>query len=216
MPWARVHSTVVIVANRLNPSILSPGWLTEQKILTAEDLQTGFIFTELVAQIPTKQFQMLVVPEQLQFIPTVPEDQEEAVIVEKLGTIVRLLPQTPYRGLGLNFNWHLTPPDEDIAKLSRSLFWHDTPFYRRFGKPTDRFGAYMSTDFGEYRLKLDVKPILIPHENQLLNRLQFLFNFHADLKDNPADFIQRSLRRWNELRRECETIVDSIEARKQS
>lgn len=214
MPWDRIGSTVVVIANRFNPSIFSQIWLSDNNIVTRDEFLPNFVLNEMVAQVPTTRFDLLVIQEQLQFLPHVPEDQEQELITQKVGGIVGLLPQTPFRALGLNFNWHLTPRDGDIGRLSRELFSSpDKPLYRRFGSPTDHFGAYFSTDLAGFRLKLDVKPVIVPHGEQILNRLQFLFNYHVDLRENAAAAIPQHLARWNELRRESGSILDLVEPR---
>jgi hypothetical protein len=122
-----------------------------------------------------------------------------------LGAIVRTLPHTPYRALGLNFSWHLTPNDGDIAGLTRRLFFDpNRALYRQFDVENAHFGGYLSKDVAGFRLRLDIKPILVPTAAEPENRLQFGFNFHRDLGEAAAGQIEEGLQRWNETSGEAE------------
>jgi hypothetical protein len=89
-----------------------------------------------------------------------------------------------------------------VAVLSRRLFLVlGRPLFRKFNATDAGFGAYLSRDLLGFRLKLDVKPVAGPspaHPGE--QRLQFLYNFHADLPDGgeAAARIEQHLRRWHE------------------
>jgi hypothetical protein len=106
-------------------------------------------------------------------------------VQETIGRIVEMLPHTPYRALGLNFTWHLTPDGGDVAALSRWLFFiPGRPLFRDFDAPDASFGAYLSRNLLGFRLKLDVKPVTVPPSGtEAAQRLQLLYTFHADLPE---------------------------------
>ncbi|MHB1424084.1 MAG: hypothetical protein ACYC3I_12980 [Gemmataceae bacterium] len=216
MPWTSAGSAVVAVAQQFNPSVISQLWLVQNGLVGGDEFQPGCIFTDMIVQVRSRQFHMLVVPEQLQFVPNVPAGEEQGLIVDKVGTIVRTLPHTPFRALGLNFNWLLVPPDGDVARLTRQLFFREGPaLYRHFATGDAHFGAYLSKDSLGFRLKLDVKPTLVLDENRPQGRVLFAFNFHADLREDAAQQIDAHLLRWNDARREVELLLDSVEPREQ-
>ena len=71
----------------------------------------------------------------------------------------------------------------------------------------------MSKEFGAFRLKLDVKPLVLSSTDGVEQRLQFAFNFHSDLlaeEQQPEAACQR-LARWAEVMQEADTIVHSVE-----
>src|SRR5579875_3202168 len=211
MPWTSAGSTVVVVAQQFNPSVISQLWLVQHGLLGEDEFQPGCIFTDMFVQVRSRQFHMLVVPEQLQFVPNVPAGEEQDLLVDKVGTIIQTLPHTPFRALGLIFNWFLVPPDGDVAKLTRQLFFREEPaLYRHFATEDAHFGAYLSKDSLGFRLKLDAKPILVPGENGPQARVLFAFNFHADLKEDSAQQIQTCLLQWDNARREAEILIDSV------
>ncbi len=210
----RTHagSVAVVVAHRFNLTAANQYWLVKEGIVDEGDFAEGTIFSDAVVQARTSKFHMLLLPDQLQFVPIVADDQEQEIVTGRLGKLVRLLPHIPYKGLGLNFTWHLTPPDGDTNRMTRELFFvPDRPLFRSFAEENARYGGYLSKDFNGFRLKLDVKPITVAEERGPEHRVQFAFNFHRDLGKNPAQEIQDSLTLWNELRAETERIIDSVQ-----
>jgi hypothetical protein len=209
-------AAVVIGAQQFNPSVVSQLWLVRHGLLGEDEFLPGCFFTDMFVQVQSRRFRLLVVPEQLQFIPAVPPAEEQALIVDKIGAIVGFLPHTPFKALGLNFAWHLVPREGDFIAFTRTLFASENrPLYRNFDTEDAQFGAYLSKNFLGFRLKLDVKPILVLLADRTENRLQFVFNFHADLGERPAEEIGQHLLRWNEVKAEAERIIESVEAREQ-
>ena len=124
MSWTQAGAAAVVVAQQFNPSVVTQIWLLNNHILAGDDFLDGSIYTDFVVQVRSRPFHMLVLQDQLQFVPAVevPVAEQEELIVAKLGAIIQLLPHTPYRALGLNFSWHLTPARDDIGAFSRRLF----------------------------------------------------------------------------------------------
>ena len=142
-----VASNVVVVAQQFNPSVVSQLWRAGNELATEADFRQGYVFTDTVVQLQASDFNMTLVQEQMQFIPKVDKDKEQALIEAKVGTIVSKLPHTPYRAVGLNFFWHLTPDLESVKDRTRTLFYRaDSPLFKCFDSDNARFGAYLSTD----------------------------------------------------------------------
>jgi hypothetical protein len=105
-------------------------------------------------------------------------------------------------------------PEGDVRALTRELFFRDErPLDQHFRDDNANFGAYLSKDFAGFRLRLDIKPILVPTDEGQENRLQFAFNFHRDVAEGGAGQIEECLHHWDEVRREAERIIDSVEER---
>jgi hypothetical protein len=213
MPWIKVGAAVVVVAQQFNPSIVTQLWLSRNAGMRDEDFLAGCVFTDLIVQIRSRQFHMLVVPEQMQFLPL--EAEEQQIIHEKLGAIVGSLPHTPYRAVGLNFTWHLST-QRTMPEVSREMFFRtDRALYQNFTDAGAHFGAYLSKDSSGFRLKLDVKPVLVQLEDRTEHRLQFAFNFHRDFTENHTAQLEQCLLLWDAAKREVETIIDSVERREE-
>lgn len=90
-----VASNVVVVAQQFNPSVVSQLWLVRNELATEADFRQGYVFTDSVVQLQASDFNMTLVQEQMQFIPKVDKDKEQALIEAKVGTIVSKLRHTP-------------------------------------------------------------------------------------------------------------------------
>jgi hypothetical protein len=205
----------VIAAQHFNPSIAKQIWLVDNYIVHREEFkddQEGVVFTDMFVQVPTRDFHLLIVPDNCQFtIPPHVERQQE-LILDRVGRIVSTLPHTPYKAIGLNFIWHLTPPRGTIAEASRKLFFSpNNLLHRLFDAPDARFGCYSSKESLGFRLKLDVKPmaVLSAENGKEKEAIQYAFNYHCDLTGsrNAVEEITSILGRWNEARDEAEEIV---------
>jgi hypothetical protein len=205
-----VGSNAVIVARQFNPSVIGQLWLVKSRLLEEGDFLPGCVFTDMAVQVNTREFDLMVVPQQCQFSPRVGRQREQELVVDKVGAIVESLPHTPYRAIGLNFTWRLVPESGDVPTVSRGLFFvEERPLDREFADPSGRFGAYMSKDTLGGRLKLDVKPITVSQAGEDVERIQFAFNFHVDVEheDDPVARINQVLRQWDAVREESSRIL---------
>jgi hypothetical protein len=211
----RVVSHVVIVAQNFNPSVVSQIWLVRHGLVAEDEFEPGSIFVDGLVQVCTRRFILLVTPEHLQLVPRVAGEEQDALISHTIGTLVRTLPHTPFRALGLNFTWHVVPDDGDVRALTRRLFYMPhRPLFADFDTPDANFGVYLSRDIFGYRLKLDVKPILVPQaEAAPEHRLQLLFNYHTDLPqgEEAVTAIMRLLQRWREASEESRRMIGTIQ-----
>jgi hypothetical protein len=208
-----VGSSVVVVAQNFNPSVANQLWLVRNGVVPEGDFLPGCIFTDLLVQVRARRFSLLFTLEQFQFVPAPGEENPHALMQETIGRIVQTLPHTPYRALGLNFTWHLTQEGGNVAALSRRLFFAaGKPLFREFDVPDATFGAYLSRDLLGFRLKLDVKPVSVPPSTAAAQRLQLLYNFHADLPEgeDAVARLQQHLRRWGEAAETARSSVASL------
>ena len=74
----------VIVADKFNPSIFDRYWLIKNEIVSEEDFLPGGMYAEGISQISTKDFDIIVLPDRLQFNPKVPRDEADDVVNIKL------------------------------------------------------------------------------------------------------------------------------------
>ena len=98
------------------------------------------------------------------------------------------------------------------AWARRLFFTAGRPLFRDFDAPDAAFGAYLSRDLLGFRLNLDVKPVNVPTSTAAANRLQLLYNFHADLPEGEEAVprLQQHLRRWGEAAETARGSVASL------
>ncbi|MDA1054124.1 MAG: hypothetical protein O3C40_27060 [Planctomycetota bacterium] len=212
MPIKLVGCNVAIVAAQFNPSIFSQLWLVRHGIVDEDDLLEGCIHTDQLARVSSKKFHLLVIPPQLQLVPTVPEEDEAVVVATKVGAIVHLLPHTPYVAIGMNFNWQVFPDSGTVLDLAKSLFYVPTsPVSAAVGDDNLGLGAYYSRDIFGGRMRLDIKPRSEGHVHA--DRLQFDFNFQFDLnQDNTGGNIRsidHHLANWSKAKQESLRIAQA-------
>ncbi len=201
-----VAPSLVVTAQQFNPSVTGQHWLITNGIILEDEMQVGAVFTDVVVQVPTRDFHLLVTPESCQFTfaPHVNEERQQALIRERLSQLVSLLPHTPYTAVGLNFTWHFFPEGLTIGEACRQLFFAEgKPLHRCFDIENARFGSYMSMDWNGFRLRLNAMPILrtLPdgHSNEVI---QLAFNYHQPVagRPNPSDDISRAIGSWTTAR----------------
>lgn len=214
-----IASNVVIAAQRFNPSVVSQMWLVKNGLATEDDFRQGYVFTDSVVQLQASSFHLTLIQEQLQFVPKVEKDKEQELLEAKVGTIISKLPHTPYRAIGLNFFWHLTPDLESVRERSRKLFYRpDCQLFQNFDTSDANFGAYLSRDIFDCRLRLDVKPVIMAFHDTKHEHLLFNFNFQKDLtdKDEAVDVIQSMLKRWDEAKKASLRLIQSADTESQT
>lgn len=190
------YKTIVLIAQSLNPAIFSESWFIKNKILEAEEFtpSTDSIITAQFAQIFTSHFDILVLPDQIQFTLKVDESKSIQKIIDTIQKS-----QIEFKLLGINFNYFIEGAD------TKALFYNTSnSTYKSFNEPNCKFGAYLSKDsIFTSRLKLDIKPVTRSDSNKEL--LHYAFNYHINLNTNPT--ITSILDNWSEFDKDASDII---------
>ena len=97
MSWIETPPVIVILARQFNPSILSPVWLAKNGILNENgDYKPDSVFVGQLTQAVTDEFVLVMVADQLQFLPLVDPEQQPALIEGKVGKIIKKLPHIKF------------------------------------------------------------------------------------------------------------------------
>jgi hypothetical protein len=196
--------SIVILAQNFNPSIFNQYWLIHKDILKEEEVLPNSIFTPAGVQVFSKDFNLLIMPDQLNLV-----FNNENSPLDILIKIIKKLPEIPYKALGINFNYKVYQAEDEVTKLSQEIFFNkSSALYKSFHTPDARYGAYMSRSFKKSRLKLDIKPCISQVKEAHPQYLLFNFNFHIDLPiDNPVVLLRESINSWNEYYNETNKIL---------
>lgn len=200
MPIEFAEQNVVIAAHQLNPSIFRESWLLAKGLIDSPaDLLEGSVYTPQFVLAKTSDFELLIVPDRLQWTPKGDDlDRRDQVAVKKIAMILQALAETPYTAIGLNFAYWVTVK-EDFSSFCRRLFFNDSPLAHAFDVSDAHFGGYFSKDFQCLRMKLDVKPNVKRKLDLSTGKrvqvegeyLAFNFNFHRDL--DPGDQVTEAI-----------------------
>ena len=162
-------ANVVILASNYNPSIVSKEWLYQRGIFT--ETVRNFVHTPVFALVESKDFSLMVDEQRLQLtVRKVTEDNFNASsgIAERF---VDILPETPYKAVGLNYHYTLPRERCDLrpilspndAKLSELL------------SSTYELGATAVFEFEKFIATFTVSPSLGKEQ-----QIRVSFNFHSD------------------------------------
>jgi len=201
----------VVLATNFNPSVLNEYWLVTKGIVSEGAINAEErVFLPQMVKVPTEEFKIFVVPDRLQFTIAEPAAGSAKMVKEKLGAVIELLPHTPYRAVGFNFNWVAATQDiGGFQATTKSMFVkEDSPLSSHFTESDARFGAYLSKDALGFRMRLDIKPIRGENpDGGLFEGLLYSFNFNKDLDAQTAvpDIIE-ALAHWEEAREISEKV----------
>lgn len=201
-----IQETVVITAAQFNPSIVGEHWLISNGIVMDEDFQGARFFTPVMAQFSTADAEVLLVESRLQVVLKGSDDEAKYAAIQGIAAgIVRKLPETPYKSIGLNFDWKYEPL-EAIRETSKRLFVNaESPIAQAFSSDDAAYGAYFSKDCLGFRLKLTILPV----GKSVPEWVRFSFNCHADV--SGTEDLLALLDAWKAAKGESERIVDLIE-----
>lgn len=206
--------SIVVLAQSFNPSVFNRHWLIKNNFIEEESVLPNSIFVPGVTQLSTKKFNLVVVPEQLQFNIGHQSVNLDDEIKNTLLPIIEKLQEIPYKAVGLNFNWFVNDSEKSIKELCQELFFiSESKLFQKFETENSRFGSYMSMDFGKSRLKLDIKPVnsLEIKTKESSEYIQFAFNFHIVLKlDDSAKELIDTLKQWSNFKNESKKIIDLL------
>jgi hypothetical protein len=207
--------SLVLTANVFNPSIFTEWWMVQNNLLPQDNMEGLRIFSSEMVQFQTPEMQVLITPPKVQIGFPIVNDTTPSQVLDFLVKIINLLPHTPYKGLGLNFDYFVVQPDgKDFGSFDRELFGcGNNVLLKEFNTADARFGGYFSKNYGEARLKLDIKPVTIIIMEDTRELLQFSLNFHHDLSIGPGteitSILEKKLLTWRQNRDYSIQLVNS-------
>jgi hypothetical protein len=206
-----INSAVVVAAQHFNPSVAGQHWLIENGIVLKEEIRVGAVFTDMFVQVPTPNFLLIISPENCQFSPLPTYENQQELIVDRVGKFLNLIPHTPFNAIGLNFAWQYFPEHESINEVCRRLFFIEKScLHKQFDVSDARFGAYLSMDLWGCRLRLEARPTIMSlPDGQRSHFIQFAFNYHLGVlgRPKPVEDIINLLKRWQEAKDFSKDIV---------
>lgn len=208
-------SSVVVLAQHFNPSVVGQYWLVKNNIVSPDEIQVGAVFTDMFVQVPTRDFNLLITPENCQIAVSthVAAEKQQGLVIDHLGKIVELLPHTPYTAVGVNFVWHFFPDDGIEVACRRFFFSKGVALHQLFDASDARFGGYLSKNWKSFRLRLDARPIIMSlPDGQQRELIQLAFNYHRGVLGLPQPWqdVLDTLKEWDAARENSLSIVDSI------
>ncbi len=215
-------SSVVVVANDVNLSIFKPPWLVNTGIFREVELQGQVVISPVAVQISSPCFEFSVFPNRLQLTLANPNEQSAQYVDRVLGGIVRLLPHTPYAGVGLNFAYFVAPaPGVSFGDWNRRVFSTQvTQVIADADVQDPKFGGYCSLGALDGRLRIDMRPVrgeggiskLCESWREGEELMRISFNYHNDVGGSSPEgaSVGKILEKWKDALRLSRQIVDRI------
>jgi hypothetical protein len=190
------QATIVLAANTFNVSIFQQAWLLENEVIRREEFSGGDnIFTPMAVNISNSDFSFLVVPERIQLVAKRNFNQAGQNFSRIIGKIADCLPHSPISALGLNFDFSvpISEADEFFTKHRELFVCSSNPLGDFFTSEDTRFGVYLSKNYLDGRLRLDMKPVMRGETEHF----KLSFNYHRDIASMKE--IHPILNMWDDI-----------------
>ena len=161
-------ANIVILASNYNPSIVSKEWLYQKGIFT--EAVRNFVHTPVFALVESEKFSLMVDEQKLQLtVKKVTQDNlnDSVSIVERF---VGVLPETPYKAVGLNYRYTFPRERCDLGAI---LSANDMKLSELLSS-TYELGATIIFEYEKFVVTLTVTPSLSKEQQIRMN-----FNFHS-------------------------------------
>jgi hypothetical protein len=221
MKYINYEKTLVIVANDVNISIFKPWWLIKNNIIREEEIAGDVIVSPVAISVPTAEFVLGIFPNRIQMAFPLHGTNMQENIIRVAAQIIKKLPHTPYTGIGLNFNYFVSPEQKDIFEWSKIHFATDFANKVSLGPETKpKYGSYFSFDTLGGRLKLDIKPVVADEaisslvaewsRGKDMMRANFNFHYEIDIRKDSIDKIVDVLSMWTGAQKASEKIISQL------
>ena len=177
-------ANIVLLAQSHNPSILSPAWIQQSRII--EESPENFAHTPVFSLYQSGTFQLMVEQERFHLTLRALSEVNLQALQEAASRYVQTLPHVPYRSVGLNFTWLATVERPEEAE--QQFFPESERLRTAFPEGEVKVGTFLYNIVQGYRLRLLVEPRL-----QTKGDLGLDFNYHFDV--SSAEEALRALSR---------------------
>ena len=201
----------IVLLGEFQPSKFDKYYFLKNNIFEENEISDESLFTSDFTIVIARGFNLTIVANQLVLNEIEPNTDD--AISELMSKIVNSSIFTG-TGFGINLHWYLFSRDK-TNEIAKKYFYNEKSLLNPFFSGENvSYGSYISKDFGNSRLKLDIKPAtVVTIDSEIEQRIiSFGFNFHTDLKDEDfkAD-IFKSLSEFKEYINETIKIISLYE-----
>jgi len=181
-----LNTSVVVLAQHHNPTILHPSFLTSQNIISNDwELAELPVSTPVFAMVKYKNGIVFNVEEsKFQVIDNkIPDDIKNSMVAGLAFKYIEKLPHVCYTAVGINFNGFISCSNPEAILMDMFL----TPGSGDYdGCQPDAFGLRLIYNLPDSRLRLQCDIGKVKHGNQKSERKGLLVdaNYHMNLKEN--------------------------------
>jgi len=175
----------IVAVGTFIPSKFDKFFFIKNNVFKENELEDS-IFSEHFIQIRTDTVIILISSSNLSITSKDLEDPKHADFV-----LEKIIENSDIHctAIGINFDYFMYMGNNKLEEVSKKYFYQKNTLVDSFFNVEDAaFGFYVSKDFKQARLKLDIKPQLVydTFESKQKNVLSFEFNFHSDLEEETS------------------------------
>lgn len=196
-------ANIVILANHA-PSVLTPEWIKDKKILTEEPKQS--FINPTFSLFESEHFVFTVEPVRLQLSAKAPsEGKYLKCISDALVLYVENFKGLPYKAVGLNFIWEYIHEKVNNYEIKTQIQYleNETELIDIFEGSSKRLGSIVYVENSPYRLRMIIEPTNI-------NSFKLDFNYHYDTSSVDIESIKNYLREFEEKANDSKSIANKI------
>ena len=193
----------------LNPLNFNKDWFVKNDVLKeTEIISETIISTASFFQIGTADYNILITSNQIIFNLIKDSDKE----LQSLKKLMLGVSNSSYRAIGINFTYFSPMANEKGEDWTKKLFYTNTPLHALFNSDDSRFGTYLSKDYQDCRLKLDIKPSAVQElpSSELKEVILYTFNYHKDTINKSNEDLIKFIDKYSELKGYSESILNTI------
>lgn len=178
-----IESNIVIIGD-FKPSVFDKLYFIKRNLINEDDFLESTVCTPSFCKIETNDLIIIIESKKIVIILKNGKNKDLRTLADNFiseGSSNVIV-------VGFNFKWIIFL--DEIYSHTKSRFFSNTntSLNNHFNTDNTAYGTYMSRDFNNSRMKLEVKPNILKQVNnsQQKNILMFDFNFHIEsTKNNP-------------------------------
>lgn len=184
----RRAANIVILASSFNPTIVTKDWLRERGIINEDP--KDFVNVPPFSLYRSENFQLVVEQGKYTLSALNPSEETVSALPEMTKLFIDLLPETPYRAVGFNFEWEIEKEEhkqEDViaSVVDKILTSAREPLYEITSESAD-FGFKVIWKEDPFLVTMNVDPNL-----RTRTSISVRFNYHRDLGGGASERVAR-------------------------
>jgi hypothetical protein len=196
-------ANIVLLASH-NPSILTPDWIRNRKVITESPVQS--FYNPTFSLFESEHFLLTVDPLRLQLsLKSLDRVDYLKNIPEALKIYVDNFKGISYKAIGLNFIWEYSFEKTKRVELSTRVYISDSykDLIDVFEGDRKSLGSIVYVESTPYKLRVMIEPF-----NE--STLKFDFNYHYDVLEYETEKITIYLDGFEAKLKESESLVEKI------
>lgn len=203
-----IDSSIVLLGN-FKPVIFDKLFFIKNELISEENFLESSIFTPNFSRIETADLILLIESNKIVLVSR----SNNSELLKLISTKIINEQSSSLNIIGFNFKWFVFI--DEIHEYTKSKFYSPTnnSLNNNFDGDKTAYGYYMSKDFKNSRMKLDIKPNILKQINSSKeqNILSFDFNFHIEGTNNDVSLFKESLGDYKSYVDKAEKIISEYE-----